>query len=243
MACKSMSQTERQEDKVAENASNKRKWSSTNANTANNQKGTGVSQKATCYECGNQGHYRNDCPKQKNQNHENQTGGTGARRVVYAFGGGETEQDLNNIEDEIDAEKRKLSHMPMVFALKNWRHYFYGTKCTVFTDHKSLQHIHDQKELNMRQRRWLDLVSDYDYEIRYHPGKANIVDDAWSRKERIKPLKVLAIVMTIGLDLPKKILNAQTEAQKLKNLKNKDVGGMIRNDISKAGVGCHVMVT
>ncbi|GJV06451.1 reverse transcriptase domain-containing protein [Tanacetum coccineum] len=62
-----------------------------------------VSQKATCYECGNQGHYRNGCPERKNQNHENQTRGTGARGVVHAFGGGETEQDLNNIEDEIDA--------------------------------------------------------------------------------------------------------------------------------------------
>ncbi|GJW21927.1 reverse transcriptase [Tanacetum coccineum] len=76
---------------------------STNANTANNQRGTRASQKATCYECGNQGHYMNDFPKRKNQNHENQTGGTRARGVVHAFGGGETEQDLNNIEDEIDA--------------------------------------------------------------------------------------------------------------------------------------------
>ncbi|GJW25649.1 putative reverse transcriptase domain-containing protein [Tanacetum coccineum] len=59
----------------------------------------------------------------------------------------------------------------VVFALKIWRHYLYGTKCTVFTDHKSLQHILDQKELNMRQRRWLELLSDYDCEIRYHPGK------------------------------------------------------------------------
>ncbi|GJZ28288.1 putative reverse transcriptase domain-containing protein, partial [Tanacetum coccineum] len=63
----------------------------------------------------------------------------------------------------------------VVFALKIWRHYLYGTKCTVFTDHKSLQHILDQKELNMRQRRWLELLSDYDCEIRYHPGKANVV--------------------------------------------------------------------
>ncbi|GJY76036.1 reverse transcriptase domain-containing protein [Tanacetum coccineum] len=76
---------------------------STNANTANNQRGTRASQKATCYECGNQGHYRNDCLEGKNQNHENQTGGTRARGVVHAFGGGETEQDLNNIEDEIEA--------------------------------------------------------------------------------------------------------------------------------------------
>ncbi|GJV50497.1 putative reverse transcriptase domain-containing protein [Tanacetum coccineum] len=76
----------------------------------------------------------------------------------------------------------------VVFALKIWRHYRYGTKCTVFTDHKSLEHILDQKELNMRQRRWVELLADYDCEIRYHPGKANVVADALSRKERIKPL-------------------------------------------------------
>ncbi|GKD14155.1 putative reverse transcriptase domain-containing protein [Tanacetum coccineum] len=81
----------------------------------------------------------------------------------------------------------------VVFALKMWRHYLYGTKCVVFTDHKSLQHILDQKELNMRQRWWLELLSDYDYEIRYHPGKANVVADALSRKERIKPLRVRAL--------------------------------------------------
>ncbi|GKE98761.1 putative reverse transcriptase domain-containing protein, partial [Tanacetum coccineum] len=77
----------------------------------------------------------------------------------------------------------------VVFALKIWRHYLYCTKCTVFTDHKSLQRIFDQKELNMRQRRWLELLADYDCEIRYHPGKANVVADALSRKERIKPLQ------------------------------------------------------
>nr|GFC89555.1 hypothetical protein [Tanacetum cinerariifolium] len=74
--------------------------SSTNANTTNIQKGTGASQKATCYECGNQGHYKRDCPEQKNQNHESQIKSTKARGVVHAFGRGETEQDLNNIEDE-----------------------------------------------------------------------------------------------------------------------------------------------
>nr|GEY36728.1 putative reverse transcriptase domain-containing protein [Tanacetum cinerariifolium] len=62
----------------------------------------------------------------------------------------------------------------VVFALKMSRHYFYGTKCVVFTNHKSLQHILDQKELNMRQRRWLELLSDYDCEICFHPGKENV---------------------------------------------------------------------
>ncbi|GKA25987.1 putative reverse transcriptase domain-containing protein [Tanacetum coccineum] len=115
----------------------------------------------------------------------------------------------------------------VVFALKMWRHYLYGTKCVVFTDHKSLQHILDQKELNMRQRRWLELLSDYDYEIRYHPGKANVVADALSQKERSKPLRVRALVMTIGLNLPKQILSAQSEARKEENFINEDLRGMI----------------
>ncbi|GJY63136.1 putative reverse transcriptase domain-containing protein [Tanacetum coccineum] len=100
----------------------------------------------------------------------------------------------------------------VVFALKIWRHYLYGTKCTVFTDHKSLQHILDQNELNMRQRQWLELLSDYNCEICYHPEKANVVVDALSRKERIKPLRVRALVMTIDLNLPSQILNDEAEA-------------------------------
>ncbi|GJZ36879.1 putative reverse transcriptase domain-containing protein [Tanacetum coccineum] len=79
------------------------KRSSSNANAVNNQRVTRASQKATCYECGNQGHYRSDCPERKNQNHENQTGGTGARGVVHALRGGETDQDPNNIKDKIEA--------------------------------------------------------------------------------------------------------------------------------------------
>ncbi|GJX57432.1 putative nucleotidyltransferase, ribonuclease H [Tanacetum coccineum] len=68
----------------------------------------------------------------------------------------------------------------VVFALKIWRHYLYGTKCVVFTDHKSLQHILNKKELNMRQRRWIELLSDYDCENHYHSGKANVIADALS---------------------------------------------------------------
>ncbi|GJS73108.1 putative reverse transcriptase domain-containing protein [Tanacetum coccineum] len=114
----------------------------------------------------------------------------------------------------------------VVFALKIWRHYLYGTKCIVFTDHKSLQHILDQKELNMRQRRWLELLTDYDCEIRYHPGKANVVADALSQKERIKPLRVRSLVMTIHPNLPSQILKAQTEALKEENIKAENLRGM-----------------
>ncbi|GJY84317.1 putative reverse transcriptase domain-containing protein [Tanacetum coccineum] len=119
----------------------------------------------------------------------------------------------------------------VVFSLKLWSHYLYGTKCTMFTDHKSLQHILNQKELNIRQRRWLELLSDYDCEIRYQSRKANVVADALSRKERSKPLRVRALVMTIGFDLPKQILNAQTEARKPENIKNEDVGGMLLENL------------
>ncbi|XP_071686869.1 uncharacterized protein [Rutidosis leptorrhynchoides] len=65
----------------------------------------------------------------------------------------------------------------VVFALKLWRHYLYGTHCVICTDHKSLQHIFLQKELNMRQRQWQELIKDYDCEILYHPGKTNVVAD------------------------------------------------------------------
>nr|GFA45894.1 putative reverse transcriptase domain-containing protein [Tanacetum cinerariifolium] len=85
-----------------------------------------------------------------------------------------------------------LELVTVVFALKTRRHYFYGTKSVIYTDHKSLQHIFSQKELNMRQRRWIELFSNYDYEIHYHPGTENVVADALSRKERVKPKRVRA---------------------------------------------------
>ncbi|GJX27980.1 putative reverse transcriptase domain-containing protein [Tanacetum coccineum] len=78
----------------------------------------------------------------------------------------------------------------------------------------------------MRQRRWLELLADYNCEIRYHPGKANVVADALSRKERIKPLRVRSLVMTIHLNLPSQILQAQNEALKEENLKAENLRGM-----------------
>ncbi|GJT79116.1 reverse transcriptase domain-containing protein [Tanacetum coccineum] len=100
----------------------------------------------------------------------------------------------------------------VVFALKIWRHYLYGTKSVIYTDHKSLQHIFSQKELNMRQRRWIELFSDYDYEICYHPGKANVVADALRRKERVKPKRVRAMNMILLSSIKDRILTDQKEA-------------------------------
>ena len=70
----------------------------------------------------------------------------------------------------------------MIHALKIWRHYLYGAQFEIFTDHQSLKYIFSQKELNLRQRRWIELMKDYDFTLQYHPGKANIVADALSRK-------------------------------------------------------------
>ncbi|KAJ0824772.1 putative nucleotidyltransferase, Ribonuclease H [Helianthus annuus] len=116
----------------------------------------------------------------------------------------------------------------VVFALKIWRHYLYGTRCTIFTDHKSLQHIFDQKELNMRQRRWVELLNDYDCEIKYHPGKANVVADALSRKERVKTLRVRALEMTIRTNLTARIRDAQREALKGENRKAEYLRGALK---------------
>ncbi|GJW62280.1 reverse transcriptase domain-containing protein [Tanacetum coccineum] len=114
----------------------------------------------------------------------------------------------------------------VVFVLKIWRHYLYGTKCTVFTDHKSLQHILRKKELNIWQRRRLELLADYDCEICYHPGKENVVADELSRKKQIKPLKVRALILTIHPKLPSQILKAQNESLKEENVKNENLQGM-----------------
>ncbi|GKF76812.1 putative reverse transcriptase domain-containing protein, partial [Tanacetum coccineum] len=100
----------------------------------------------------------------------------------------------------------------VVIVLKIWRHYLYGTKSVIYMDHKSIRHIFSQKELNMRQHRWIELFSDYDYEIRYHPSKANVVVDALSRKEKVKPKRVRAMNMTLQSSIKDRILAAQKEA-------------------------------
>nr|GEV78404.1 reverse transcriptase domain-containing protein [Tanacetum cinerariifolium] len=124
------------------------------------------------------------------------------------------------------------------------RHYLYGTKCIVFTDHKSLQHVLNQKEPNLRQRHWLELLADYDCEIRYHPGKANVIADALSQKRiikyrRVKPLCVKSLIMTIHLSLPSQILKTQIEALKEENVQAENLQGMEKSfEIRTDGTRC-----
>ncbi|GJV10430.1 reverse transcriptase domain-containing protein [Tanacetum coccineum] len=129
----------------------------------------------------------------------------------------------------------------VVFALKTWRHYLYGTKSVIYTDHKSLQHIFDQKELNMRQRRWIELFSDYECEIRYHPGKANVVADALSRKERLKPRRVRAMAVTIQAGMRETIQAAQSEALKQENVLMENLHGLDQQMEKKEGESLYFM--
>nr|GEW62878.1 putative reverse transcriptase domain-containing protein [Tanacetum cinerariifolium] len=92
------------------------------------------------------------------------------------------------------------------------RHYLYGTKSVIYTDHKSLQHIFSQKELYMRQRHWIELFSDYDCTIRYHLGKENVVVDTLSRKQQVKPKRAREMNMTLQSSIKDRILAAQKEA-------------------------------
>nr|GEW19812.1 putative reverse transcriptase domain-containing protein [Tanacetum cinerariifolium] len=375
--------------------------SPTNANTANNQRGTGTSQKVTCFKCRAHGHFKRECPKLKNDNDGNQGGNGNAPAKVYAVGHAWTNLNLNVVteigsfdiiigmdwlakyrvvivcaekiiripwgnktlivrgdesdrgnktrlniisctktqkymlkgchvflahvttkETEDKSEKKRLEDVPIVrdfpeapyrlapsemkelsdqlkelsdkgfispsslpwgalvlfIKIKHEEHlkailellkkeelYAKFSKCEFWIPKvKFLSHEIDSQGIHVdpakiesiidwassmtpteihqflglagaehEARRWLELLNAYDCEIRYHPRKENIVADALSRKERNKPLQVRALVMTIGLNLPKQILEAQIEVQKLENIKKEDVGGMIKKDIPK----------
>ena len=113
----------------------------------------------------------------------------------------------------------------VVFALKIWRHYLYGVRCTIYTDHKSLRHIMDQPNLNMRQRRWLDVVKDYDCEILYHPGKANVVADALSRKSAGSSTPARCMRIAVDSPLVGLVRDAQIEGMKPENRKLERIKG------------------
>ncbi|KAI3746253.1 hypothetical protein L6452_08678 [Arctium lappa] len=122
-----------------------------------------------------------------------------------------------------DHEKNYPTHdlelAAVVFVLKLWRHYLYGTKCTLFTDHKSLKYIFDQKELNMRQRIWLELLKDYDCDLLYHPSKANVVADALSRRSYDGGVKMSLTRIDVVSSLLESIKRSQVEALREENLK------------------------
>ena len=95
--------------------------------------------------------------------------------------------------------RHDLELATIVFALKIWRHYLYREKCFIYTDHKSLKYFPFQRELNLRQRTWMELIKDYDCVIDYHPGKANVVADTLSRKS-IKTLQALNVHLSLSDD-------------------------------------------
>ncbi|GKC45165.1 putative reverse transcriptase domain-containing protein [Tanacetum coccineum] len=143
-----------------------------------------------------------------------------------------TDRKWGTEEDEaFQTLKQKLCFVPILALPKGAENFV--VYCDV--SHKGYgdvlmqreKYILDQKEFNMRQRRWIELLSDYDCEIRYHPGKANIVADALSQKDR-ELIRVRSLVMMVHTNLPERILNAQTEAMKEENMKAENLGRLIK---------------
>ncbi|CAH1420923.1 unnamed protein product [Lactuca virosa] len=120
---------------------------------------------------------------------------------------------------------RDLELGAVVFALKIWRHYIYGVRCTIYTDHKSQRHIMDRSNLNMRQRRCLDVVNDYDCDILYHPSKANVVADALSRKSAGSSVPAACMRIYVDSPLVSLIREAQAEGMRLENWKLERIMG------------------
>ena len=102
---------------------------------------------------------------------------------------------------ELNYATHDLELAAVVHALKTWRHFLIGNRCDVYTDHKSLKYIFTQKELKLRQRRWLGLIKDYDMKLHYHPGKANVVADALSRKSYANTLMSGGLPKELSEDL------------------------------------------
>ncbi|GJU81344.1 putative reverse transcriptase domain-containing protein [Tanacetum coccineum] len=148
-------------------------------------------------------------------------------------------------DDWSDSEKKRLDNegIMMLDLLRKEKLYAKFSKWAILVtrDHKSLQHIFDQKELNMRKKRWLELFSDYECEIKYHPGKANVVADALSRKERVKPRRVRAMAVTIQSRVKGLILAAQVEAFKDENVIVEILNGTDQQMEKRADGSLHYM--
>nr|GEW59989.1 retrovirus-related Pol polyprotein from transposon TNT 1-94 [Tanacetum cinerariifolium] len=255
--------------------------STANANTANNQRGTGAGQKPTCYECGAQGHFKKYFPKLNNNNSGTQGGNATARAKVYAVGRVGTNPDSNVVTGTFLLNNRYASILFDTGADRSFVSTKFSSQVAItpttlghyydveLADGRIIRHVIDSQGIHVDPvkiesikdwaspktpteiRQFLGLAGYYQSEdfvvycdashnglgdVLMHKEKANVVADALSRKERIKQLRVRALVMTIGLELPKQILNAQTEAQKPENIKNEDVGGMLAensNDLEK----------
>ena len=121
------------------------------------------------------------------------------RVIAYAS------RQLKNHETNYPTHDLELA--AVVFALKIWRHYFYGETCQIFIDHKSLKYLLTQKELNLRKRRWLELIKDYDLIIDYHPRKANVVADALSQKSFATLAHICTTYVPLLLDMKALELN------------------------------------
>ncbi|KAK1432277.1 hypothetical protein QVD17_09172 [Tagetes erecta] len=129
--------------------------------------------------------------------------------------------------NECNYPTHDLELAAVVFALKIWRHYLYGTKCTIYSDHKSLKYFFEQKDLNMRQRRWLELIKDYECDILYHPGKANVVADALSRKEYPPPIQIKSMRIVVTPHILDDIREAQVKSLAAQDPRKERMKGIV----------------
>jgi hypothetical protein len=118
----------------------------------------------------------------------------------------------------------------VIHALKIWRHYLIGNHCDIYTDHKSLKYIFTQSDLNLRQRRWLELIKDYDLEVHYHPGKANVVADALSRKSHCNHLRMEGMVPELREEIAQLNLHIVLRGQ----INTLDIQPLLRTQIEEA---------
>jgi hypothetical protein len=134
---------------------------------------------------------------------------------------------------ELNYPTHDLELAAVVHALKIWRHYIMGTKCRVYTDHKSLKYIFTQKDLNLRQRRWLELIKDYDMEIHYHPSKVNQVANALSQKEHVHATIVTQLPNELAEDFERLNLRIVTHTEGI----TIEVDPTLEQEIRKGQIG------